>query len=182
MEEYLINDQDLNNIIFKRSGKKYSIYNKNIYEKTYEKYTIKLENMLCRFGIEKYNSKKIVNLEFNEYKKNNKMLNQFNDIKQMDNFMKNINLYNDSYILSDLEDKQYLSCLREKKNYNPLIRLHIKEKSKNILTNFTSRIDNVNLSDIKGRVCNVTFEIGDLWINEYNYGLILYITDIEVLI
>jgi len=183
MDEYQ-NDQDLKNVIFKRVGKKYCIYNRSPYKNTYEKYTFCFKNMKSPFGIEKYNYKEIVNFEFTGHRKNNEMLNQVNSIKQLDNFIKNIQdmELNNSKCVSmceDIEEKQYLSCIRDRNGFDPLIRLHLKKKAKNILTEIYFKQN--SSTSIKDKMCNVKFEVGDVWINDYGYGLILYISEIEVL-
>ena len=185
MDEYTFNEQNLRWIIFKKSGKKYSIYNRIPYDKSYTKYIFHLENMKSPFGIEKYNFKEIVNFEFTNHKENNEMFNQVSLIKQLDSFMKNINnneLENSiNPVTEDITDKQYMSCLKEKRNFDPLIRVHLKKKSKNTITNFYCKHKNSNIYDIKNKICNITLELGDLWINEYNYGLVIYMSDIEIL-
>ena len=177
---------NLMNMVFKRSGKKYCVYDKSPYDKEYNKYVIKLTNMKCPFGVEKYNYKEIINFEFLGSKKNNQMLNQYSLIKQIDSFLRNIKEETlENYInydmYDDINEKHYMSCLKEKRGFDPLIRVHLKKKAKNILTEVSKDGTYYDLNNIKGEMCNLTIEIGDIWINEYNYGLVLYVSEIEII-
>ena len=132
----------------------------------------KLYGMKCPFGIEKYYFKEIINFEFLKKDSNNNMLNNYNKIKQLDEFFNN---------RDEFHGKQYMSCLRIRDNYDPLIRTHIKQK-KNILTIVTNKNnDQDTLLNIKNKLCTIELEIINLWVTDTDYGLTLCLNNVHYL-
>ena len=172
---YMIGTHNLNNISLIPKGK-----NLLIRESTKEgniPITFKLYHVNAPFGIEKYAYKELINFEITGKDKYNNAYNNYAKIKQIDEFFKN----EDNYVKHfDPENMQYRSCLREKDNYDPMVRIHLKKRNRDIQTVFTRKDKIIHPSDIKGKVCNIEVELGDIWHTQYHYGLVLYVTKVEL--
>ena len=160
--------------------KNYQIFFKNYGKAT--RFRLKTPLMKIPFGIEKYNFKEIVNLEFINTK-NNDVQNFLSSIKEIDSFffkLKYQNFYNDldcKINENNFLDKYYISCLRFKDNFNPLLRVHLK-KNKNAIKSIFYKKDSseeINPYNIKGSIGTFTIEIGNIWFSNTDFGLIWYI-------
>jgi len=135
----------------------------------YEKVKIKLFNIYIPFGIEKYAFKEIINLELKDV--NNTGYNNITKIKQLDELMRNKEEISkhDDYFKEQIIDKQYKSCLKEDNNI--LLRTHTKKQGRVMLTKISKNDEFVPSTDIKGHYCDIELELGNVWTNEYHYGL-----------
>jgi len=171
----MIGDHDLNNIILISKGKNFMIRestkNGNV------PISFKLYHMNSPFGIEKYAYKELVNFEITGKDKYNSAYNNYAKIKQLDEYFKTANAYTKHF---NIDDKQYKSCLREKEEYDPMVRIHLKKRNRDIQTVFLKKGLTIHPNDIKGKVCNINVELGDVWYTQYHYGIILYVTEIEI--
>jgi hypothetical protein len=183
LETYNIDNYNLLNMTFIKSKNNYKIFIKNF--KQHNKLRIRTPSMFTPFGMEKYNSKDIVNLEFIDYNKNNEMYNFLSTIRQVDKFF--INLKYDNFvskltndktkeIVSVLKNKSYISCIRPRgENFNPLLRTHVKKTKKTIQTVFYKGDDIINPTDIQFKMANFTIELGFLWVTDTSYGVVWYL-------
>ena len=171
---------NLKNMMITKKGKSYIAY---ILEmgKQFVPLKFQFNNVKIPFGIEKYNYKYIINIEFI---KNNKHLNYVNNIRAIDNVMKHLYENKDDYnkisngFKEDIKDKQYSSCLREKVKMNPLLRTHFRMKSNKII----KKINNTdNIMNLKNKFCNIEIELVNIWTTQYNYGFVIYINSIDVI-
>jgi len=172
-ETYIIDGNNLLNIFLIKMKKTYAIYER--ISNGDRRIKLSLNYLDIPFGIETYNYKEIVNFEFKNKDTNNIVLNCYNKIKQLDNYFRTklIEQY------SDFRNKQYVSCLRSNDKYNPLLRTHIKKKSKNMLTRFREKDEDVFPNTIKGKKCKkIILEVNNLWITDSSYGLVLYIDEL----
>ena len=170
MTDRYIDSHNLENLKVVKMKKNYTIfeeiggYNKPI--------VFKLSGMKCPFGIEKYFFKEIINFEFLNKDGNNNMLNNYSKIKQLDEFFRDRDEFN---------GKQYMSCLRPRDDYDPLIRIHVKQK-KNILTKVTNKNNQIDtLFNVKNKLCTIDVEIINLWTTDINYGLTLGLNAVHYL-
>lgn len=135
------------------------------------------------FGVEKYNNKEVLNMELINYNKTNGNYNFYSSIKQIDYVIKNIistemqnNLKNPLPFgfHKEIAGKHYMSCIKEFGNFNPLLRTHIKK------TIVKQNTDSITRYELKGKFARVELECGALWVNQTNYGIIWYVTTINV--
>jgi hypothetical protein len=148
------------------------------------------------FGIERYLNNDIINIEFSNYKNNNKVYNFYSQIKQIDTFLDKLR-WND-YIkttldspLSDdfinsIQDKKYLSCIKYRPNkWDPLLRTMLMKTKDTFRTKFymkdNDKINYIDPYSIKGHYCIFTIKVGNLWISNDKYGLTFYIKSCEVI-
>ncbi|CAH6421773.1 Hypothetical protein KVN_LOCUS459 [uncultured virus] len=188
-EELLMENINLNDIVFVKDKTNYKIFFKK--GPNYEKLVIKSPIIKVPFGIEKYNNKDIINLEFTDLGKNNDIYNFHTKIKNIDNFIRKI--FMDKEIQSNLKykvnldlvnqlsKKYYLSCIKNRpENFPPLMRTHLKYKNKNILTEFNS-LKNKNITSISQLKKNTNgyffIELAFLWVNTDSFGLTWYVNN-----
>ena len=176
-----LNDLSLKNLKFTKTKDKVGEYRKNYIItsiKTSTQIQITLNDVTIPFGVEKYGSASILNVEISP-KKNNEHYNIHAIINSFESEFTNLDLIKDKVLKTELEDKGYYQNMRESKD-GYIIRTHVLSmpeiyimmgKFKNILT----------ISDIKKTKANVILNLSLLWINENNYGIIWRIKEIEVL-
>ena len=170
MPDRYIDSHNLENLKLIKMKKNYTIFEETKGVRT--PIIFKLYGMTCPFGIEKYCFKEIVNFEFLKKDNNNNMLNNYNKIKQLDEFFRDRDEFN---------GKQYMSCLRHRDEFDPLIRTHVKQK-KNILTEVTNKNDQIDtLLNAKNKLCIIDIEIINLWTTDINYGLTLGLNKVHYL-
>lgn len=114
------------------------------------------------FGIEKYKSKEILNLEIDD----NDFLKLLEELEKIFNKLciEELNLENDKMV----------SCVHKKKNYKSLLRINIKKSKHFILTECFEGEKNVPIYNIEiNNKARIIFNIGGIWVHENNYGLYL---------
>lgn len=150
------------------------ILHDHIYDKTKKILEFETPLMLCPFGVENYNYKYVVNLEFFEKDKNNEMYNFYVNILSLDKFIQE----------KVRKKKQYLSCIKPRNKFNPLLRVYLKKHGRIIQTEFYKmngdKKEMILMSDIKGHKCKAIIETGSIWENDNNYGIILILKEIIV--
>jgi|AntRauTorckE6833_2_1112554.scaffolds.fasta_scaffold25759_3 hypothetical protein len=181
-----VGNKNFYNINLNRNRNNYKIsFGKSIFNN--EKLILKSPIMSVPFGVEKYLSKLILNLEFTNKDKNNEMNNFYATLKQIDNFMYRLSwdeeLINESGVsiqfVKDIYKKQYVSCIRNRNKYDSLFRTHIR-KTKNSQTTEFYRIEDNNriylLNDeIHKQAGEFEIELDFVWITKDSYGLTWYI-------
>ena len=139
-ENKIFFNQNLNRVVLKKNKKNYSVY---FYKKKKNNIiNFKSCELNISFGIENYNYKKIVNLEFDKLKESNIVHNTLSQIYLIEDFFENINKYKEDMkytlpksLFSDINEKEFVSNIKLKDNHNPLFRTHLKIKKKNTLVN-----------------------------------------------
>jgi hypothetical protein len=170
-DDVYIDSYNLKNIVFKKNKKNFAVYESQ--KGVNRTITIKLLGMKVPFGVEKYGFKELINFEFLNKDTNNYSLNNYNKIKQLDNYFKQLDKFN---------DKNYRSCIRERDNYDPLLRVHLKKKSKNILTTVIAKDgSSYSIFGIKNRLCNIDIEIQNVWTTDSTFGILFCVKNIKLL-
>lgn len=155
-----------------------------IIDKNKKRPSIYLNSVNIPFGPEKYNNKYILNIEINPSKSNihynyKAIISGFEA-----EFGKKENFHYEK-LLKDIEGKGYYPNLRDSKE-GVIIRSYIFTEpevfsmmsGKDKTIKFKNKL---SLKDANKVVANVKLELGQLWINENNYGIIWYVREIEVL-
>jgi hypothetical protein len=159
------NNYNLKNTLFIPEKTKYRIVNVDLNKKV-SKMTFKLNNVKMPFGVEKYNNKNIINLEFTN--ENNDDSNDYSKICLFDKYMKNLSEESSVFklpneLLELIKTKQYMPIIKQRsKNYKPLLRTHVKGKLTEEIEGSKEKI-------------SVDIELGQLWTTQYHYGVIFYI-------
>ena len=173
-----LSEIDIKYIKFTKTNSK----KKTNYIITYEdkKIKLKIKNCIIPFGVENFNNQYVVNIEINP-KKTNDHYNSYNDIKSLETYLKNIddNKYCPKNLKDDIEDREYYKNLKKRDN-GYLIRTYIIGTPEIYRTLHGMRID-LQLNNIKKTISNVELELGILWINDDEYGILWYLKKIEVI-
>ena len=153
--------------------------------KIYEIISIETLPMGIPFGIETYNYKNILNIEFSKMNNNNAMYNLYSTISQIDKFFSRLS-YDKSIVskiriskkvLQNISGKSYVPSVRTRPHkFDPLFRTYIKD---NIIFHDTLN-RHVDKKDIKLKSGIFILKLDSLWISKYNYGLIWGIVDGEI--
>lgn len=172
-------DIDVKNLQFKKTKEKVSDYQKNyviLSEKG--KPTIHLEKVYLPFGAEYYNKKYILNIEMYPTKNNvhNNLQSLLLALEQefSDKLIK-------SYELSqDIKDLTYHSFLKLNSNKSIHLRTYMSPNPE-IYTYVGKFKENILQSSLQGTTCNIDLELGTLWMNGVNYGVIWYVKSVCIL-
>lgn len=152
--------------------KKYMIFNNNGRPKIY------LNSVFLPFGVEYYNKKQILNIELYPTK-NNAHNNMYSLLRSLEEELstKNINNYE---LKNNIQNLEYHSFLKQNSNSDIHIRAYMSVNPE-IYTFVGKFKENVMQSNLKGSRCNIELELGTLWINETNFGIIFYAKSIQIL-
>jgi len=155
-----ISDYTLENIIFGSNRFGYNIF--ELYKGEKRKISFTTPIMKIPFAIEKYGKKEIVNLEFTNYNDDNDTYNFFMTLKKLDQLMlqpMNLRLTLPKGFLEDISNKTYISFLKEKKYFDPIMR-----------TTYKGDI----IGDLgKGSLAKCIVDIDSLWKTKTSYGVLL---------
>jgi hypothetical protein len=175
-----LNQLSIKNLSFKKTKDKIGEYRKNYIPLNIkgEKIKIKLENVTIPFGMEKYNSSNIINIEISP-KKNNDHHNYHAIISSFEKEFTDLDLIKNKELKKELIDKQYYNNMRDSKD-GFIIRTHLFNMPE-IYLNMGKFKNLLTLSDITKTKANVELELAMVWLNEHNYGIIWRIKEIEVL-
>jgi hypothetical protein len=154
---------DLDNIMLKSVRRQFYLLNNS------EKIEIKIPTCTIPFGIETYNNKNIINCNIDIT--NNNIYNLLGIIIQLENYL-NIFKYSPYNFKKSIENKKLYSNIKKNENTNNqnILRCHLKKNTK-ILNGIVE----------KNTKCSINLEIGNIWITEDKYGIILYINEIIIL-
>lgn len=181
-----VGNKNFYNINLNRNKNNYKIsFGKSIFDK--EKLILKSPIMNVPFGVEKYLSKYILNLEFTNKDKNNEMNNFYATLKQIDNFMYRLSwdeeLIDESCVsiqfIKDIYKKYYVSCIRNRNKYDPLFRTHIRKTKNKQTTEFYKIEDDNRIYLLNDEICKkegeFEIELDFVWITKDSYGLTWYV-------
>tara|TARA_B100002019_G_scaffold264715_1_gene253734 strand:- start:161 stop:739 length:579 start_codon:yes stop_codon:yes gene_type:complete len=176
--EYYFYNYNFKDIAFYQNKKSYNIF---IYEDFMKEIIFNTPNLNIPFGIEDYNNKKILNLEFKNIKLNNNLYNLYSNIKNVESFFINLNKNENiikrpfpNNLLNDIKNKKFISSIKDKENFDPLFRIHLKKVKRKYLTTFKKKKNNEEILYHEIKKMNGIFCIclKSLWISNDSYGLI----------
>ena len=185
---YNVDKYNLYNIMLIPLKKNFKIYHAKYYpKKIYEIIKIKTLPMGIPFGIEKYNYKDILNIEFSNMNNNNTMYNFYSMISQIDKFFARLSydksiinkVYIPKKILQNISGKSYTPSIRSRPHkFDSLLRTYVKSNA--VFHDTSNR--HVNKKEIKSKSGIFTLNLNSLWISKNKYGLIWSIIDGEIII
>ena len=161
----------------KTSSKKRDCYAIN-----YKHKSIKLNIKKCYipFGAEKFNNRYVVNIEIKPDKSNDHY-NVYQTIKELENKLKNLpeDEYCPEELKNDIENKSYYKNIK-KRSSSYLVRCYILGTPEIFRELYGDRI-NLTIADIKETISDIELELGILWINNEEYGILWYIKKMNLL-
>ena len=146
-----------------------------------KKIKLKIKNCIIPFGVENYNNQSIVNIDINPTRSNSHF-NIYKDIKSLEKYIENIceSKYCPRDLKKDIDEREYHKNIKKRESGGYLIRTYIigaPEISKTV----NGMEFPLSSTNIKKTISNVELELGILWINNENYGILWYVKKIEVL-
>ena len=167
---------NLDKLNFQKKRKTYFIYEfENFKNKLINFKTVKLN---IPFGVEFYNSKYILNIE---YLNNNFSHNQLIEIRKIEKYFEEIKETNISlHLKEDLENKVFCSSLNKRKD-SFLFRTHLKVQKKNVISEFKKKNKLINYNNLKKNQGYFEIELKSLWISKDQYGLVWIIKNGEII-
>ncbi len=161
--------------MFFKKTKDAANYKKNyIISNNGKRITLKLNKINIPFGVESFNGKSILNIEIIP-KTGNDHYNIHVAIQGFEKSLSNPEKFKDNSVKNDIDGKGYYQNMRKSK-LGYIIRTYIFT-----MPNVFSSLGKMCLSDAKDVKANVLLELGTLWINENNYGILWYVKSIEIL-
>jgi hypothetical protein len=137
---------------------------KVIYNKTDKsKYTLKLVNVRCPFGVEEFNKKLYLNVELKK------------DNFDHQTILKDIKLI-ETYLLRN-SNKEKISNIKN----DILFKLTIPQNNKKILCNTFLNQKLCNIFEIKGQTCDIDIELNTIWEYENKTGVQMTVKTINIL-
>lgn len=130
------------------------------------------------FGIENYNNKEIINIYLDT--SDNEKYNFLTQIQNLENFFDNLinNTSVSKDLIKDLNNKIYYHSIKKSLNGNNF-RVHLKNTDIYKMINGKKII--LTKKEIVKKKCIFEIELSNLWINDFKYGLIWYVTKIEIM-
>lgn len=153
----------------------------SIYNDAWKRISKHIRNVYLPFGVESYNGTEILNVTTKIL--DNYQHNFFVGMREIDERMKALMDKNVPFDLTDLEYKPIVIENHYTDNEgNPDMRYFIRAHlTAGVKIRHKSYFGNYDKKALKGKQCNITFDIGSLWTNQEKYGCTVYITDIQVL-
>lgn len=162
------NVNDLCNVFMKRMKSSYHLSIKG------NRIDVLGPKLFVPFGIEEYNGKRILNIELDPTKSNE----EYNLIVLLENIEKffiglsdqsNHCVYNPNIPLNSFIGKYYIHNM--KKRYEKVhIRTHLMDNDKHIV-----------LGNLRGKYISAKLILDRVWVNKSDYGILWYITNINVI-
>lgn len=174
-----MNKLSVKNLLFKKINERIQKLKVNYLMTTIKgKVIFEINNVLIPFGYEKFEKQTILNLEIHP-NKNNEHYNIYAILNSFEEDLKNKNNISSNELLADIEGKGYYPNLRKSK-LGYIIRTHVYGNPEifTIIGNFKNLLTS---NDLKHTKANIKMELGTIWINENNYGILWRIKSIEVL-
>jgi hypothetical protein len=128
---------------------------------------IKLENVFIPFGIEKYNNKYILNIEFEKI--SNMHNNYLSTLTNLENKIINKKYGTEVNIESVLVNKKFISSLKPSILGN-ILRTHISDSTDVFILKKDSSHMSIDKENLKGTNINIELTLKGIWINDDTYG------------
>ena len=135
---------------------------------------LKINKVNLPFGVESFNGKSILNVEIIP-ESSNEHYNTYSAILGLEKQFSKYDNFEYEPLKEDIDEKGYYQNIKESKIGN-MIRTHIFAPP----SVFCS-MGKMTLADVNNVKANVEIELGSIWINQNNYGILWYVKSIEVL-
>jgi len=132
---------------------------------TNQVFTIVLNSVIPPFGVEKYNDKKILNIEIDP-KESNEKYNIVEKMRSFEEFAKDMKFDKIPQSVQDvIQGKVFMSTIKESKN-GYLVRTHFNDPDIYLF--------------IKNATCDIKICMQGLWYTDNNYGLFWSTKDVQI--
>lgn len=157
---------------------------------TYKKIIFNINNTITPFGIETFMGKDMMNVEFTNYNGNNDIYNIFTEINQFEKFIADIGNKQLKFnlppgLVNQIKNKKFVSCLKISKDFDPLLRTHIRKQGSTIKTVFykdeNGNKNYVNPFSLCKKKCRFSVCAENIWTTDDSYGIIFYLNLCELL-
>lgn len=138
----------------------------------------KLENVHFPFGVEKYNNKEILNIEFSN--DNNEHYNIFSELNSLEHEISTeIEKCNNIKLVKDIENKGLMTSVK-KSIMGYIIRTHFGYIDPYYTNEKLNRNINISKSELVKSYGNATIILNGVWHTGNNYGLLWKTTDLQI--
>jgi hypothetical protein len=139
---------------------------------------IKLNNIFIPFGVEKFNNKHILNLEFD--KNINTHNNYISVLSSLENKINNKTYDTEINVESILVNKKFTTSLKES-ILGHILRTHITDSTEIfILKKDLSKMP-IDKENLKGSNVNIELTLKGMWVNDEKYGIYWNINNIQII-
>jgi hypothetical protein len=139
---------------------------------------IKLNNIFIPFGVEKFNNKHILNLEFD--KNINTHNNYISVLSSVENKINNKTYDTEINVESILVNKLFTTSLKES-ILGHILRTHITDSTEIfILKKDLSKMP-IDKENLKGTNVNIELTLKGMWVNDEKYGIYWNINNIQII-
>ena len=138
---------------------------------------IKLENVFIPFGVEKYNNKYILNIEF---EKSNIHNNYISTLSNLENKIINKKYSTEVNIESCLVNKKFLTCLKPS-ILGHILRAHISDLTDIFILKKDSSHMSIDKENLKGTNVNIELTLKGIWINDDSFGFYWNVGNVQII-
>ncbi len=139
---------------------------------------IKLENVFIPFGVEKYNNKYILNLEFEI--KSNIHNNYISILSNLENKIVNKKYETEVNIESCLVNKKFISSMKTS-ILGHILRAHISDTTDVFILKKDSTHMSIDKENLKGTNVNIELTLKGVWINDDSYGFYWNVGNVQII-
>jgi hypothetical protein len=164
----------ISNLKFKKAKDKIGEYNKSfsIYSTENKKILMQLKNVVMPFGLEKYKSSNILNINIDS-EINDEHIIYYNLINSLENELKHL------VIDKTFENKKYSCCLKKTIN-GFILRTHIYKKP-DIYIMLGKYKNSLTFAELKKSTANIDIELSLVWLFDDKYGILWTVKNIEII-
>jgi hypothetical protein len=137
----------------------------------------KLENIFLPFGVELYNDKYIINLEFE--KTNNIHNNYISIINALEKNILNNNFETEINVNSCIINKKFLTSIKDSK-LGYILRTHLIKTSEIFILKKNGEKFYLDKENLKGVISDIEISLKGIWINDEAYGFYWNIDTIQI--
>ncbi len=139
---------------------------------------IKLENIFIPFGVETYNNKYILNIEFEN--KSNIHNNYLSTLTNLENKIINKIYKTEVNIESCLVNKKFITSLKPSVLGN-ILRTHISDTTNIYILKKDSSKMQLDKENLKGTSVNIELTLKGIWINDETYGFYWNVGNVQII-
>ena len=139
---------------------------------------IKLENVFIPFGVETYNNKYILNIEFET--KSNIHNNYISTLSNLENKIINKIYQTEVNVESCLVNKKFISSLKPSVLGN-ILRTHISDSTDIYILKKDSSKMQLDKDNLKGTNVNIELTLKGIWINDETYGFYWNVGNVQII-
>ena len=139
---------------------------------------IKIENVFIPFGVETYNNKYILNLEFEA--KSNIHNNYISTLSNLENKIINKKYETEINIESYMVNKKFISSLKTSILGN-ILRTHISDLTEIYILKKDSSKMPIDKDNLKGTNVNLELTLKGIWINDDTYGFYWNVGNVQII-